>query len=90
MAELTKIRAKMDGNTADIKVLITHIMETGQRKDAKTGQIIPAHLSAEWSVAIAKNPFLGFKAKGAKTGDKIVISWEDNKGNKDTAEETIK
>ena len=105
MAEqLTKIRAKMDGNRADIKVLITHIMETGQRKDSKTGQPIPAHfiqnvtatlngktvLSAEWGVAIAKNPFLGFKIKGAKTGDKIAISWEDNKGNKDTAEDTIK
>lgn len=105
MAEqLTKIRAKMAGNTADVKVLITHIMETGQRKDAKTGQLIPAHfiqnvtaalngktvMAAEWGVAIAKNPFLGFKVKGAKAGDKITISWEDNKGNKDTADDTVK
>ena len=103
MAEPMKIRAQMAGDTADIKVLMNHIMETGLRKDAKTGQLIPAHfiqnvtatlngkpvLSAQWGVAVSKNPFLGFKVKGAKAGDKIVINWEDNKGDKNTAEATV-
>lgn len=103
MAEPMKIRATMSGDTADIKVLMNHIMETGLRKDGKTGQMIPAHfiqnvsatlngkpvLAAQWGVAISKNPFLGFKIKGAKAGDKIVIHWEDNKGDKNTAEATV-
>jgi sulfur-oxidizing protein SoxZ len=103
MAEPMKIRATMSGDTADVKVLMNHIMETGLRKDAKTGQLIPAHfiqsvsatlngkpvLTAQWGVAISKNPFLGFKIKGAKAGDKIVINWEDNKGDKNTAEAAV-
>ena len=103
MADPMKIRATLQGDTADIKCLMNHVMETGQRKDAKTGQLIPAHfinhvmatvggkpvLEAQWSVAIAKNPFLGFKVKGAKAGDKVVISWEDNKGDKNSAEAAI-
>jgi len=103
MAEPMKIRATMAGDTADIKCLMNHVMETGQRKDAKTGQLIPAHfiqhvtatvagktvLEAQWGVAIAKNPFLGFRVKGAKAGDKVEIKWEDNKGDKNSAEAVI-
>ncbi len=103
MAKPMKIRATMAGDVADIKVLMNHPMETGQRKDAKTGQLIPAHfiqnvkaevngkvvLDAQWSVAISKNPFLGFKVKGAKAGDKVTVSWTDNKGDHNSAEATV-
>ena len=102
MAEAMKIRAQMQGETADIKVLISHPMETGQRKDAK-GEPIPVHfikqvtatlngkvvLDAQWSQAIAKNPFLGFKIKGAKAGDKISVSWADNKGEANSIETSV-
>ena len=103
MAEPMKIRATMAGDTADIKVLMNHPMETGQRKDPKTGQLIPAHyisevtatlngknvLEAEWSGAISKNPYLGFKVKGAKAGDKVTVSWKDNKGETNSADATV-
>ena len=103
MAEPMKIRATLQGDTADIKVLMNHVMETGQRKDAKTGQIIPAHfiqnvnatvngkvvLESQWGAAISKNPYLGFRVKGVKAGDKVVINWEDNKGDKNTADATV-
>ena len=103
MAEPMKIRATMEGDSANIKVLMNHVMETGQRKDAKTGQIIPAHfiqtvtaqvngksvLEAQWSQAVSKNPFLGFKVKGAKVGDKVSVSWADNKGDKNSAEAVV-
>ncbi|MEJ5210895.1 MAG: thiosulfate oxidation carrier complex protein SoxZ [Burkholderiales bacterium] len=103
MAEPMRIRATMAGDVADIKVLMNHPMETGQRKDAKTGQLVPAHfiqtvkaelngkpvLDAQWSVAISRNPFLGFKVKGAKAGDKVTVSWTDNKGDKNSAEATV-
>jgi sulfur-oxidizing protein SoxZ len=103
MAEPMKIRATMEGDAANIKVLMNHVMETGQRKDAKTGQLIPAHfiqtvsaqvngkavLEAQWSQSVSKNPFLGFKVKGAKAGDKVTVSWADNKGEKNSAEAVV-
>lgn len=103
MAEPMKIRATMEGDAANIKVLMNHVMETGQRKDAKTGQLIPAHfiqtvsaqvngkpvLEAQWSQAVSKNPFLGFKVKGAKAGDKVTVSWADNKGEKNSADAVV-
>lgn len=103
MAEGMKIRATLQGDVADVKALINHIMETGLRKDAKTGQLIPAYfinqvnatlngktvLEAQWGAAVAKNPFLGFKIKGAKAGDKIVINTIDNKGEKMSGEAII-
>jgi sulfur-oxidizing protein SoxZ len=103
MAEPMKIRAQLSGDLLNIKVLMGHIMETGQRKDPKTGQIKPAHfiqhvsvglndktvMSAQWGPAISKDPFLGLKVKGAKSGDKVTVKWEDNKGEKNSAEATV-
>ena len=102
-ANSMKIRALVTGDVADVKVLMNHPMETGQRKDAKTGQNVPAHfintvvatlngktvLDSQWSQTMSKNPFLGFRIKGAKKGDKLVVSWIDNKGDKDNAQITI-
>lgn len=96
MAEGMKMRATMQGDVADVKVLINHIMETGLRKDPKTDKLIPAHfinevvatlngktvLQAQWGYAISKNPFIGFRVKGAKPGDKITVSAVDNLGGK--------
>lgn len=98
-----RIKAAMSGDTAVVKCLMQHPMETGLRKDKKTGQPIPAHfinhvtatvadksvLDAQWGGAISANPFMEFRVAGAKSGDKVVISWEDNKGEKDSAEATI-
>ena len=98
-----KIRASMSGDVADIKCLMNHVMETGLRKDAKTGAMVPAHhitnvtatvggkevMDAQWGGGISKNPYLAFKVKGAKAGDKVVINTVDNKGEKDSAEATI-
>ncbi len=103
MAEPMKIRATMAGDVADVKVLMNHPMETGQRKDAKTGKLVPAHfiqevvatlngktvMTADMGGAVSKNPYLGFKVKGAKAGDKISVSWTDNTGDKNAAEAVI-
>ncbi len=103
MAEPMKIRASMAGDTADIKCLMNHVMETGLRKDPKTGTTVPAHhitnvmvtvggktvMDAQWGGGVSKNPYLAMKVKGAKAGDKVVVSWEDNKGDKNTAETAI-
>ena len=102
MAEPMRIRATLQGDVADVRILMRHPMETGQRKDAK-GQVIPAWfiqnvtatvngrtvLSAEWGPAVAKNPFLAFRFSGGKPGDKVQITWTDNHGDKRTDETTI-
>jgi len=102
MADPMKIRASAAGDSTEVKVLMSHEMETGQRKDAQ-GQTIPAWfiqnvvvtwngrtvLSAQWGTAVSKNPFLSFKFKGGAKGDKIAITWTDNKGDKRTDEATI-
>jgi sulfur-oxidizing protein SoxZ len=102
MADPMKIRAKMEGDKVDVRVLMSHEMETGQRKDAK-GATVPAWfiqnvtalhngkvvLSAEWGPAVSKNPFLAFKFSGGKVGDKVTITWTDNKGDKRTDEALV-
>lgn len=99
-----KIRAKLDGDTTTVKALISHPMETGQRKDKKTGKKIPAHfiqevtcehkgnvvLTALWGPAVSKNPYLSFKFKGAAKGDTLKLSWVDNKGKSDSTETQIR
>jgi len=103
MADSIRMRASVAGGVATVKALINHPMETGQRKDKKTGEKIPAHfiqevtathngasvLVAQWGPAIAKNPYLSFQFSGAKAGDKVTLSWVDNKGEKDSANVAI-
>lgn len=103
MAEPMKIRATLQGDVAEVKVLINHPMETGQRKDPDTGKTLPVHfiqfvtatlngkpvLEVQWSQAISRNPFLGFKVKGVKAGDRIAVSWADNQGKKGSIETTV-
>jgi len=102
MADPMRIRANAVGDSTEVKVLMSHEMETGQRKDAQ-GKTIPAWfiqevnvtwngktvLSAQWGPAVAKNPFLSFKFKGGAKGDKVTINWVDNRGDKRTDEATI-
>lgn len=99
-----KIRAKAKDGLTTVKTLMSHPMETGLRKDSKTGKNIPAHhitevtaehngqtvMTANWGGAISKNPYLSFKFKGAAPGDKIKITWVDNMGKGDSAEAAIK
>jgi len=102
MSDPMKIRATLNGDTTEVKVLMSHEMETGQRKDA-AGKTIPAWfiqnvwvtwnsktvLSAQWGTAVAKNPFVSLRFKGGAKGDKITISWTDNRADKRTDEVTI-
>jgi len=98
-----KIRAKASGGVTQVKTLMSHPMETGLRKNSKTGKMIPAHhitevtaehngnlvMTANWGGGISKNPYMSFKFKGASPGDTIKISWVDNMGESDSAEAQI-
>jgi sulfur-oxidizing protein SoxZ len=46
-------------------------------------------MSAEWGGGISKNPFLQFVIKGTKAGDKISITWRDNKGDSRSDEAVV-
>jgi len=103
MADPMKIRATLQGDVADVRVLMAHPMETGQRKDA-AGKLVPLHFiqtitaqlngktvfTADVSQAVSRNPVFAFKVKGAKVGDKLSVTWQDNKGEKRTDEVVIR
>ena len=99
-----KIRAKEKGGTVTVKSLLKHPMETGIRKDKKTGDKIPAHyitevtcelngntvMTAYLGPGVSKDPYMSFSVKGAKKGDTVTISWVDNKGASASGEATVK
>jgi sulfur-oxidizing protein SoxZ len=102
MSDPMKIRASLAGNKANVRILMAHEMETGQRKDG-AGKVIPAWhitkitaalngkqvMSGDFGPAVSKNPTLQFSVKGAKVGDTITIAWVDNKGDKRTDEVAV-
>jgi sulfur-oxidizing protein SoxZ len=105
MAESTiRVSAKFQNGITEVKALLKHPMESGLRTDKTTGELIPAHfikelkcehngkevMSALWSGSISKNPYVEFRFKGGVVGDKVSVSWKDNKDETDSAEAQIK
>lgn len=100
MANPMRIRATRKDGLTEVKVLMSHPMETGLRKDP-SGALIPAHhivqviakhndkvvLAAEWGPAVSQNPFLQFAFTGGATGDSVSVEWKDNTG--DTRADTV-
>ena len=98
MGNPMKIRAAVKDGVTEVKILMQHEMETGLRKDSE-GKLVPAWfitevkaehqgrtvLSAQFGQSISKNPYLLFRFKGGAEGEKIKVSWVDNKG--DTRED---
>ncbi len=103
MARQTRIRIKRQNDAAEVLVLVNHPMETGLRVDRKTKEKIPAHwiqkmvftlngkqvADVDMGVAVSKDPLVGIRIKGTKAGDKIKVSWSDNKGETGSAEATV-
>lgn len=98
-----KLKAKTENGETTVKALIKHPMETGRRKDKDSGELIPIHyikevtckyqdetvLTTEWGPTISKNPFLSFTFTGGAAGEKVELTWLDNKGEGETASATI-
>ena len=98
-----KLRTRPQDGAVEVLMLVTHPMETGQRVDKKTNQKIPAHfiqritlehngkvvLVADTGVGISEDPLLGFRLKNAKKGDKVKLSWSDNKGESGSTETVV-
>ena len=102
MADPMRIRAQQKGDATEVRVLMAHIMETGLRKDS-AGNTVPAHhiqtvsatwngkpvLAANFGPAVSQHPVMNFSFKGGAKGDKVIVTWTDNKGDKRTDEAVI-
>lgn len=89
------------GEIIEIKTLISHEMESGQRKD-KDGNLIPRQIINKFEVkmdgqtvfttviypAISANPYLSFFLKAEKTGE-IEMIWTDDNGSVYTDKQTL-
>ena len=103
MTDKIKTRVTLKGDLVDLKMLIFHPMESGLRKDSVTKKLIPRHfidkleirlngkivMETHLSRSVSRNPFLHFRLKDTASGDKIEISWTDNKGESDKTETTV-
>ncbi|MBL4785373.1 MAG: thiosulfate oxidation carrier complex protein SoxZ [Cohaesibacteraceae bacterium] len=81
------------GEVITIKTLISHTMESGQRKDKKTGDLIPRKIinafKAEFNgqtvfeaiiePAVSANPYFEFRVKVQESGE-FKFSWTDDDG----------
>jgi sulfur-oxidizing protein SoxZ len=97
-----KMRATLGQGYTDVRVLMTHPMETGQRKDAE-GKVVPMHfiqnvtvkvngrtvVDAQVSQAVSRNPVFSFRIKGGAKGDKIEVAWLDNHGESNSTETAV-
>jgi sulfur-oxidizing protein SoxZ len=89
------------GDVITIKTLVSHKMESGQRKD-KEGNVIPRKIinkfscdfngtpvfSCDMDPAVAANPYFEFKAKVEEAGT-FKFTWVDDDGNVIEAEKEV-
>ena len=95
-------KSAMKGEIVQIKTLIPHKMETGQRKDKKTGEKIPRMIinkfvvtfngkevfSADMHPAISANPYFAFHTRATESG-RFEFAWTDDNGKTVTVSKTM-
>jgi sulfur-oxidizing protein SoxZ len=93
-----RMKVKLKNNIATVKAIISHPMESGNRK--QDGVPVPAHFIQEvecfvndasvlktyWGGGVQKNPYFSFRLKEAKMGDKVKLTWKDHTGDSDSKE----
>jgi sulfur-oxidizing protein SoxZ len=102
-----KPRIKLDkkevkaGDIVEVKALVSHAMESGQRKDS-AGNTIPRKIlnkftctvngrqvfAADFEPAISANPYIQFKFRATESGP-VVLTWTDDDGSTIVGEEQI-
>ncbi len=99
-----RLKAKVKNGITKVKTKIKHPMETGARKDLESGRLIPAHfiedvtcehkgkvvMSAIWGSGVSADPYCAFKFKGGVRGEKVKLTWKDNKSETGSREVEIK
>jgi len=91
-----KMRATIAGGNIDVRVLMTHPMTTAQSgqplhfiQNVVVKQNGKTVIEAEISQAVSRNPVFTFRLKGGAKGDKIEVSWVDNKGDSNKIESAV-
>jgi sulfur-oxidizing protein SoxZ len=98
--KLDKKQAKK-GELVEVKALVQHIMETGQRRDG-SGNIVPRKIlnkfactvngkqvfAAEFEPAVSANPYIQFKFKAEESGE-VVLTWTDDDGSTIVGKDSI-
>jgi sulfur-oxidizing protein SoxZ len=102
-----KPRIKLDkkevrrGDLVEVKALVSHVMETGQRRDS-SGAVIPRKIlnkfsctvngklvfAADFEPAVSANPYIQFKFRALESGP-VVLTWTDDDGTQIVGEERI-
>ena len=102
MADPMRLRAVLQADRVEVKILMAHPEETGLRK-GPDGATVPAHfisnvsvqcagrevMRAQWGPALSRNPFLQFTFRGASRGDELTVTWVDNRDETRTDRITI-
>ena len=102
MADSIRMKTFPVADGVEVRALINHPMYIGKR-DTASGKFVDPHyieevvvdlngktiVHGDWSTGVAKNPYLAFRVRGAQKGDKVKLSWKDNKGESDSLETTI-
>ena len=97
MAGPMKMRATLASGYTDVRVLMSHPMETDQQTKGKphfiqnltvkvNGKPV---IEGQISQAVSRNPVFSFRLKGGAKGDKIEVSWLDNKGDSNKIESAV-
>ena len=97
MAGPMKMRATLGAGFTDVRVLMTHPMTTEQQTKGQphfiqnltvkvNGKTV---IEGEISQAVSRNPVFSFRLKGGAKGDKIEVSWLDNKGETNKIETAV-
>jgi len=97
MAGPMKMRATLGSGFTDVRVLMTHPMATEQQTKGKPHfiQSITVKVNGKTAVesqtsqAVSRNPVFSFRLKGGAKGDKIEVSWLDNKGETNNTETAV-
>ncbi len=98
-----RMRARLgEDGLLQLVALIRHPMETGRRLD-DSGRTVPSRyiewlevrrndtpvVTGAWGTGVARNPSLRLALRGARSGDRIMLSWRDNRGDSDTLAITV-
>ena len=98
--KLDKKEAKK-GELVEVKALVSHVMESGQRRDG-AGNIVPRKIlnkftctvngkevfAADFEPAVSANPYIQFKFRATESGP-VVLTWTDDDGSTIVGEESI-
>lgn len=102
MSTPSKIRATLKDDRVEVRILMYHEMENGRRKD-EAGNLVPAWhitdmkvqhqgrtlLQGQFGTSVSKNPYLVFRFRGGNKGEKLSVSWTDNRGDSRVDEAAI-